>query len=200
MCADHVMRIAGVDIGSKRGGSTVICYQREDGVLDFLRCARGKDPDDFLESYLTFAGIQVAFVDAPLSLPGVYCAPDRYHDYFFRICDRQLKGMSPMFLGGLTARAIRLKAHLETKGITLMETYPSGFFRLLFPDRKGYHREVKHLSVFTAEVVQHYGLMLAREPEDWHAFDAMLAWMSAWRWLHNQACVYGDPDEGVVYL
>ncbi len=193
-------RLAGIDIGSKRGGTTVICYQHEEGGLDFLRCPRGKDADDFLEDYLLFAGIRVAFIDAPLSLPGVYCQPERYDDYFFRICDRQLKGMSPLFLGGLTARAIRLKARMREKGVTLMETYPAGFFRLLFPKKEGYRKEEEHLALLTQEIIQHYSLSLVQLPEDWHAFDAMLAWMSAWRWAHGQALVYGEPQEGVVYL
>jgi uncharacterized protein len=38
------------------------------------------------------------FMDAPLSLPQVFFGPSG-NEFFYRRCGRELKAMSPMFLG-----------------------------------------------------------------------------------------------------
>lgn len=45
------------------------------------------------------------------------------------MADRQAKDMSPMFLGGLTARAIALSKEWRKLGIAVHEAYPAALIR-----------------------------------------------------------------------
>ena len=95
----------GIDFGARSAGNTVVCV-REKGLFRFHRSAKDSDGDAWLRSLIDELRPAAIYIDAPLSLPGVYTG--RGHDHFFRAADRQAGGMSPMFLGGLTARAMAL--------------------------------------------------------------------------------------------
>ena len=82
------------------------------------------DADAFIHSEAIHLKPRMIFIDAPLSLPGIYWLGNGFRDHFFRQCDKEMNAMSPMFLGGLTARAMRLKAELKSTGCKIIETYP----------------------------------------------------------------------------
>ena len=107
--------IAGVDFGSKLSGQTVVAILDND-IIQVQRSEKGKDADDFLLGVLEATKITLVGIDAPLSLPGLYLGNGS--DYFFREADRDLGAMSPMFLGGLTARAIRIRDKLVMGGLS----------------------------------------------------------------------------------
>ena len=109
------MKHIGIDYGSKMAGTTVIAYLKS-GKLHFAQSQKKKDADLFVENWVAQHQPRAIFLDAPLSLPGVYTEPEAYDDYFYRAGDRLLRAMSPMFLGGLTARAMRLSRRLKATG------------------------------------------------------------------------------------
>ena len=97
--------IIGVDYGSKLAGTTVIAYNMGDGIR-LERSKKNQDADQMIIDFVAEYNPQVIGIDAPLSLPGVYTGLVGFEDYHYRACDKALKAMSPMFLGGLTARAM----------------------------------------------------------------------------------------------
>jgi hypothetical protein len=99
--AKGLMRLCGVDYGSKLAGTTVTCtLDAPSGQVHFQKSAPREDADAFLRNYLLQSQPAFIFLDAPLSLPGVYRGLAGCRDYFYREADRQLGAMSPMFLGG----------------------------------------------------------------------------------------------------
>jgi len=112
--------IVGIDYGNKYAGTTVICYNSRHEIK-FVQSSKNADADSFLLNELTYLNPDLIMIDAPLSLPGVYWLSSEYKDHFFRSCDRELRAMSPMFLGGLTARAISLIKKMN--GTEVLETY-----------------------------------------------------------------------------
>ena len=136
------------------------------------------------------------FMDAPLSLPGVYRQLPGCHDYFFREADRALRAMSPLFLGGLTARAMQLAA-TTPDAITFYETYPSAVARLLQLEAVGYKKTLPPV----VEALQQICPVpfLPAEVTSWHHADALLAWMAGERFQRQVHITYGVPDEGQIY-
>jgi predicted nuclease with RNAse H fold len=108
----------GIDFGKKLSGNTVICEKNGD-LTRFYRASKDTDADKFITGLIKDVRPEIIFIDAPLSLPAAYHDSENYQDYFYRLCDRQLKAMSPMFLGGLTARAIKMKTEVEKLGIDI---------------------------------------------------------------------------------
>lgn len=98
-----MMNFAGVDYGSKLAGTTVITFLSQNQLVTY-QSPKGKNADDWLKNLLSTQKIGTIYIDAPLSLPSAYCGKgDNFH---YRKADQMLHAMSPMFLGGLTARAI----------------------------------------------------------------------------------------------
>src|SRR5215212_2962102 len=111
--------LAGVDYGSKLAGTTAIAVL-EGNTITVHQSLKKQDADLFLTGLLKKYRPSVVGFDAPLSLPGVYRGMKDKNDYFYRTADRELTCMSPMFLGGLTARAIKLTTQPELQGIVFI--------------------------------------------------------------------------------
>lgn len=188
----------GIDYGSKLAGTTVICCVFEDHSTKFYSSEKGKDADSFVLETLTKIEVDLVFLDAPLSLPAKYFGNGE--SYFFRLCDTQLKAMSPMFLGGLTARAIQLKGQLIEKGIKVQETYPAALVRTL--EIKGYFKKkgLQLLDEFVSNLAQVCPLKLDSKIVNWHHADAFLAAFSGYRFQNNEADIYGNLPEGVIVV
>lgn len=194
------MRIAGIDYGSKMAGTTVIAYL-EAGKVQLFQSEKKKDADKFLLEKLESLGVQQIFLDAPLSLPGVYRDLPDYDDFFYRKGDKILKAMSPMFLGGLTARAMRLKQQLQAKGMKVREIYPAQLAKKLNLSELKYKKQKEHLT----PVCQHLAQLLpyafdATNISNWHQVDALLALYSGWRFLQNEHETFGDSEEGQIII
>lgn len=194
------MKHIGIDYGSKMAGTTVIAYLKS-GKLHFAQSQKKKDADLFVEDWVAQHQPRAIFLDAPLSLPGVYTEPEAYDDYFYRAGDRLLKAMSPMFLGGLTARAMRLSRRLKQREISVIETYPSRLADILALDRQRYKKDKAYLPLAASFAMgQTADFQLAEQPANWHQVDAMLAFCSGWRYQQGQHELYGEPGEGAIVV
>lgn len=207
-----ISSFVGIDYGSKTSGNTVICHH--DGQVIHFYDADKKDADLFildrigscqsvLNGKLTNdTRIEAVFLDAPLSLPAVYQARAGFSNYHYRQCDVALKAMSPLFLGGLTARAMELKHRLKEKAnVETYEVYPKAIAQRLFPTE--YHKklsvaEMERLCGILTEkfpVLQFY-----KHPKNQHQFDALLAWISGYRFMNQQHSVFGEAQEGLIIV
>jgi len=181
----------GVDFGSKLAGTTAACWLEGRRML-VRQSEKRKDADAFLGGLFRETGISKVFMDAPLSLPGAYLGQSQ--DYFFREADRQLNAMSPMFLGGLTARAMKLRSGFPE--LHFFETYPRQLVRELGLERHYRKDSSKFLEAFSAHLP--FPLKLAQV--SWHGIDSVLAWYSGYRHNTGQARSYGNADEGLAWI
>ena len=191
----------GIDYGSKLAGTTVCAHYQLDGAVQFYQSARKSDADLFLETLLLQLKAEHIFLDAPLSLPGVYTDPANYTDYFYRRGDRELKAMSPMFLGGLTARAMRLAAVWRDQERRVYEVYPGAAARRLGLKELNYKKTQGAIPDVAFKLERE--LPLAFDPRDlrsWHHVDALLALYSGWRFLREEHEFFGDAAEGGIVV
>ncbi len=192
---------AGIDYGSKMAGTTVIAHVGASGQMVFQQSAKKQDADQFLLDWVA-ALVRPAqlFLDAPLSLPVVYTDPDQGTDYFYRTADKEVQAMSPMFLGGLTARAMRLAKALDDRGCIVREVYPGHLARTLDLREWGYKQKVGDLPAVLAAFRQKIPGLPDATPGNWHQFDALLAFCSGWRYQKGAHLTYGDPEEGLIIV
>jgi len=193
----------GVDFGAKLAGTTAICYESTLGELTCSVVSKGIDADAWLLHAILELRPEFVFIDAPLSLPLVYSQPKIGTDYFFRESDKQLRAMSPMFLGGLTARAMQLNRNLRKEGVKLFEVYPARLAEAIYQgEKERYKTNVEGSFLWFAERLS------ARVGKDfkglnsgnWHQIDAILAWWSGWRFFQGEAGEYGNPSEGLILV
>lgn len=187
---------AGIDFGAKLSGKTAICFER-DGLLHVSLSAKGQDADDFCIKKIEALKVDMIFIDAPLSLPGAYFGKGR--DFFYRQCDRELQAMSPMFLGGLTARAMKLASLWRDQNIEVYESYPKMVWREISSNasKEDFLKVIQHISSY---LKLHALPDLAAQPRNYHEADALLAWIAGYRFLTNMAVIAGTKNEGqIVY-
>lgn len=190
--------IAGIDYGNRYAGTTVICYNSHHKIR-FLQSSKNADADAFLLNELSYLHPDLIMIDAPLSLPGVYWLGSDYGDHFFRGCDRELKAMSPMFLGGLTARAISLTKRMN--GTELLETYPRKLVEVLQLPAEQYKHSSKDLASFAGQLKRISGVGFNEaQITSWHHVDATLAFISGLRYLERNEKRFGIPEEGIVVV
>ena len=193
--------IAGIDYGSKLAGTTVIAILLEDQTIELIQSKKKQDADAFVLEQCQKYPIKQVFLDAPLSLPGVYTDSNTYDDYFYRKGDKLLKAMSPMFLGGLTARAMKLKAQLISQQIEVIEIYPAQLARLLDLTNLNYKKEKEAIPAVLEKIVEAFSFHSTfPNCQNWHQVDALLALHSGWRYLNRQHEVYGDMAEGAIVV
>jgi len=194
------MKIAGADYGSKLAGTTVIAHV-ENNKVHFLQSEKKKDADQFLLQQIEVLHVKTLFLDAPLSLPGVYRDLPNHDNYFYRKVDLELKAMSPMFLGGLTARAMRLKKKLEQNGVKVIETYPSYLAKTFQLKDFHYKKQKENLTACSNFLISQldwsYEVPMS---QNWHQLDALLAFYSAWRYKNGRHQVFGTAEEGSIIV
>ncbi len=198
---EHRWNIAGVDYGSKLAGTTVIAHLLN-GSIRLYQSQKKKDADAFLRNWVKEQAPSHLFLDAPLSLPGVYTMPSLYDDYFYRKADRELRAMSPMFLGGLTARAMRLKKEWSDTDIRLVEIYPAKLADLLLIRALGYKKQKAQLERVLEKMAPalHGFEWSPSEIDNWHQVDALLALMSGLRFLKDEHLAFGEEKEGIIVV
>ncbi|MCA6079226.1 DUF429 domain-containing protein [Fulvivirga sedimenti] len=186
----------GIDYGARQAGTTVACFYL-DGSWHLEQVEKKKDADQFLINVIESVSPSKIFIDAPLTLPEVYgknkFSPD--DDFHYRVCDRETGAMSPLFMGGLTARAIRLKTIWEYSGISVMETYPAQLINIL--SLKEFYK--KDLIRFQEEFRTIHE-NLPSEFKNWHQADAFLAWFSGYRFSEGNNKTYGNTNEGTILV
>ena len=185
----------GIDYGSKLAGTTALAYELN-GKLIILQSQKNKDADAFILQELEKINVTKVFLDAPLSLPLAYYGQG--DNYFYRACDKELKAMSPMFLGGLTARAMKLKAQLLPKNFEVMECYPKALVHH-YPDLKALYlkKNLSGLDAFVDQLKIHLPLDIP-VIKNWHQVDALMAWWTGYRHTLNNAIEIGNPQEGLI--
>jgi len=194
--------IGGVDYGSKIAGTTVLAFLRG-GRIQLLYSERKKCADTFLKENIIHFGLYDIYIDAPLSLPGVFKNPDHFSDYFYREADRHFKAMSPMFLGGLTARAMQLKSELVRfhDSISFHEVYPGGFVRSQKDMIEYYKADLSRCLLIVSEYFNAFDISFeVGDIKNWHAFDALLALYIGLKMQYGQIEGYGNADEGLIYI
>lgn len=191
----------GVDFGSKLAGTTAAAMVQQ-GQLQVWQCEKRNDADAWLQELVRQQRPNAIYIDAPLTLPKVYgfAVPSPAADFFYRQADREVQAMSPMFLGGLTARAMRLRAQLASQGIAMLETYPAEAARLLLPQLQGYKQDPSVIPDYAAALQRILKYKLHTIPENWHQVDAILCWLSGHRHQQQQSILYGDPYEGRIIV
>lgn len=190
-------KLWGVDYGSNLAGTTVICYL-EHGKLHFIQSQKNKAADAMIIAQQARLKPKLIFIDAPLSLPIAYVKKVENPNFFYRKCDTQLKAMSPMFLGGLTARAMQLKHKLMSidPQLEMYETYPA-------QQAKNHHFEnykKQSAGVIVQSLGSQYQLELYEPPISIHQLDALLAYVGGIRYLRQEHHFYGDPQEGQIFI
>jgi predicted nuclease with RNAse H fold len=93
-------------------GTTAVAYE-EKGVLQTALSEKGKDADRWLFDRIDNIQPHAVCIDAPLSLLGVYTNSEGYTDYIYRQCNSELGASSPMFISGLTVRAMKFADQLH---------------------------------------------------------------------------------------
>ena len=191
--------IWGIDYGKKLSGNTVICEKRGEQLV-YFKAPKNQDADQFILQTIEDRKPRLIFIDAPLSLPGVYANKKNYDNYFYRMCDKQLGAMSPMFLGGLTARAVRLKNTIEEMGVEIKETYPKTLARQFSLKECGYKLGKENIEK-CSELLDQTSLIEIDKKQilSWHHFDALLALLSAVRYFLGLHYTYGSKEEGLIY-
>jgi len=207
------MRIWGIDYGSKLAGTTSIASallsepsKPENPHLLKLGVTlhstiKKQDADSFILEKAKGLRPELIFLDAPLSLPDAYFG--KGSDFFYRAVDRAVGAMSPMFLGGLTARAMKLKSELELvlPEIKIHETYPKLRARDLNLKDNGYKKEKENLDFCLSSLKGEFPEWeLERDPTTWHEFDALLALSSALRFVRGSSTAYGEMGDAQIIV
>ena len=201
MNKEHPKKFVGIDYGSKLAGTTVVAFANDRNVIEFKTSEKKKDADKFLMNIVEELKPEFIFLDAPLSLPGVYTKPEKFGDYFYRKGDKILKGMSPMFLGGLTARAMRLKQQFENKGIQVIEIYPAVHAQRMDLKTYNYKKQLQYIPDILAVLQHNLPLKFNLESiKSWHQVDALLAYYAGFRFINGDAESFGDEDEGLIWV
>ncbi|MBF9254991.1 DUF429 domain-containing protein [Pontibacter sp. 172403-2] len=191
----------GIDYGAKLAGTTAAAMVVEQ-QLQVWQIEQGQDADAFILNIVKQLKPAIIFIDAPLTLPVVYgqAPATPAADFFYRAADREVQAMSPMFIGGLTARAIKLRTQLAAQGTAMLETYPAQLVRLLLPQLNGYKKNAAALPSFADALQQMLPYTLKQPPKNWHQLECLLAWYSGYRHLQGQAQLYGDAAEGRIIV
>jgi uncharacterized protein len=204
----------GIDFGAQMAGTTVVAEYSSGGIT--LHASRkGQNADTFLQKIFVSSppiapASTLVCIDAPLSLPSVYSAQqvasevasetDSEADYFYRAADRALAAMSPMFLGGLTARAMRFAAVLKASNYAVLETYPAAQARRLGLKEHDYKGAKASIGAVVEILAKEFPCSLPDDIPTWHHVDALLCLCAALRYNEQQHEQYGDPSEGVIVV
>lgn len=194
----ELITLAGIDFGAKLAGTTAMTLLR-DSKFQIHDCKKGDDADAWILEQVEILSIKTVFIDAPLSLPPAYF-DDTSNEFFYRKADAALGAMSPMFLGGLTARAMKMKRLLEAKHIAVFETYPAALVRELFPQTKFYKKDIQGFRKELMVKTKPLDLPALPPCKTFHHVDSLLAWFSGYRHLTHQSISYGLKEEGLIFI
>jgi len=191
--------IAGIDYGAQLAGTTAICFGSHERDLEIIKSAKKQSADAMILDF--FANNEFSFlgIDAPLSVPpGIKGIGDQF---LFRLCDRQLSAMSPMFLGGLTARAMKLKYELSVNSISeIIEVYPKALVKeVCNSEIQSIYKSKDHIENCMQKISAQFNINLKSTVNSWHEVDAVLAWISAYRYSQGKHLSFGD-ESGLIIV
>lgn len=182
--------IFGIDYGGRTAGTTAVAALSQKRIT-LASCPKGEDADTWIEKHILTLQPSIIAIDAPLSLPsGILGLGGDFH---MRLADSLCGAMSPMFLGGLTARAMALHANWKNN-CTWIETYPSWIAKVRACClRTDHHPLMDWLQLFWPNVE-------LPSPVDQHQLDALLALSAAEQFHRKTSLHFGDPREGVIVI
>jgi predicted nuclease with RNAse H fold len=193
--------IAGVDYGSKTSGFTCVAFIKENKI-HLHQAAKNKNADLWLKGLFERYEPRLIGIDAPLSLPGALRGLSGFSNYHYRLADIETRAMSPMFLGGLTARAIELRTWIQSRlSSVAIEVYPKLAAEGLNLDMKRYKKDKTYLFyALTALQEKVTWSMDGLEVSNWHQYDALLALYTAEKFNRKTCSSYGNEEEGLIYF
>ena len=191
------MRWVGVDFGARYAGTTAICYDEGDGLV-IEQTSKKQDADKFvIDRIASLKDVSHVMFDAPLSLPKAYFGAG--DDFAYRKADRMLHAMSPMFLGGLTARAMRIQYQLSQIGVKCIEVYPAAFVarhqRLSALYNK---KDITLIHDFLAQINAALTSKILTIPNSWHMADALICYHIGQQYFEGNHHTAGDESEGII--
>ena len=194
--------VLGIDYGSKVAGTTVAVWAASN-VIHIAQSTKKQDADQWLLPHVQQLRSEFIYIDAPLSLPGRLVGLSGFEDYFYRVGDKAVKAMSPMFIGGLTARAIQFRDNCIgfpfVKGV--YEVYPGGSVRYLDLFEGRYKQDIKSCALMMSEFLADLDLQLIPDKiENWHQLDACLSFWIGVRHVRGKAQTIGDIQEGAILI
>ena len=185
----------GIDYGSKLAGTTAICYNK-DQQLFILNSEKKQDSDQFIGQALLNLMPNAIYLDAPLTIPAAYYGKgDNFH---YRLCDRETSAMSPMFLGGLTARAMSLKNQFQQ--FKFYECYPSYFIREVLKAKELYNKKEGVPNPEIISLIQEQLDYKIPGLSSYHQLDAVICWLSGMRHIKNEHVALGNENEGLIIV
>lgn len=193
--------IAGVDYGSKTSGFTCAAFLIGNKVY-MHQATKNNDADLWLKGLFEMYQPLLVGIDAPLSLPGALRGLAGFSNYHFRLADVETRAMSPMVLGGLTARAIELSTWLKNQlPSDTIEVYPKLAAEALNLDMKRYKKDNTYLTNALATLFERVDWMVDHlEISNWHQFDALLALYTTEKFSLKTTSSCGSEEEGVIYF
>lgn len=190
--------IWGIDFGAKLSGNTALSVYDGKEIMLF-QSSKSVDAGSWLHELCQAMPPSLIGIDAPLSLP-----PGYFHsgeDLHFREADRQLGAMSPMFIGGLTARAIEWASGVDAQ---IIEVYPSALADLLYAKgrqlRKSDPQWFFENVILPALKIELSDDLVPPVPANIHQLDALLALLAALRYRNGNAIAYGNEKEGKIWV
>ncbi|WP_448528497.1 hypothetical protein [Raineya sp.] len=191
--------LVGLDFGAKLAGTTAIAWV-ENNHISVLQTQKKQDADIFLQKWIAKHTPQIIAIDAPLSLPKIYSDTEAEPDFFYRKADKILKAMSPLFLGGLTARAMQLKFQIFQQYTPIvLEVYPAVLAQKWKLYELNYKQDLQAIKQVSERIQQELPFALP-VLESWHQVDAVLAFCSAFRYQQGVAECFGNPQEGLIWI
>ncbi len=193
--------IAGIDYGSKTSGFTCIAFL-EGNKIHMHQSAKNNDADLWLKGLIQKYQPLLVGIDAPLSLPGALKGLAGFSNFHYRLADIEARAMSPMFLGGLTARAIELSTWMQNELPShTIEVYPKLAAEALDLDMKRYKKDNTYLQNSLAILFERVHWMVDHlNISNWHQFDALLALYTAEKYSLKTASSCGNEEEGLIYF
>jgi len=185
----------GIDYGSKLAGTTAICWL-ENETLEITVSQKKQNADDFIQTIIDKLRPKLVCIDCPLSLPAAFTGSGS--DFFYRSCDKELGAMSPMFLGGLTARGMQLS--YNNLQVDWKEVYPKALVNELDLTDKYTKKDDANIKKFLQDLQPHCSIKLPESLHNWHLVDSLLAWLTGSRLLEDRHITYGDSNEGLIWI
>jgi predicted nuclease with RNAse H fold len=187
----------GIDFGAKYAGTTAVTWLA-DNYLFTYQSAKGRDADEWLKKLVSANPPTRIYIDAPLSLPQAYYGSG--DDFSYRKADKELKAMSPMFLGGITARAMKLKHYLLLHSVLCTEVYPGAFVRFQEDIKLTYNKKDNDSIDSVLEILKKIlPYNFAEPPSNYHQLDSLVCWYIGWKHCENTANSAGDVSEGLIW-
>lgn len=191
--------LVGLDFGAKLAGTTAIAFL-ENHQVSVLQTQKRQDADMFLLQWIAKLQPTIIGIDAPLSLPAIYSNTSTETDFFYRKADKLLGAMSPLFLGGLTARAMQLKFQIFQQYTPIvLEVYPAVLAQKWKLYELNYKQDLQAIKQVSERIQQELPFALP-VLESWHQVDAVLAFCSAFRYQQGVAECFGNPQEGLIWI